>query len=92
MAPRLSLVLLGFLLTSCSTGIVRPMPPIPRDEPTESMGPDQPLCRLPADLADQPIEVQHQRIRACAILNMAAAGACFVDKAALVRWIEGGRK
>ena len=53
------------------------------------MGPDRPLCRLPADLDQQSIEVQHQRILACAILNMAAAGACYADKAALVRWVEG---
>lgn len=52
------------------------------------MGPDRVLCRLPADLINQPIEVQHQRILACAILNSAAAGACFADKAALVTWIR----
>ena len=55
------------------------------------MGPDQPLCRLPAELVELPIEVQNQRILACAILNMAAAGACYADKQSLVRWIEAGR-
>lgn len=54
------------------------------------MGPNRELCRLPANLTSQPIEVQHQRILACAILNSAAAGACFADKAALMRWIARG--
>lgn len=88
MAPRLCLVLLVCLLSSCATGTPRKISPIPRAEPAEAMGPDRVLCRLPADLINQPIEVQHQRILACAILNSAAAGACFADKAALVTWIR----
>lgn len=55
------------------------------------MGPNRELCQLPLDLPTLPIEVQHQRILACAILNSAAAGACFVDKEALVRWISRRR-
>lgn len=55
------------------------------------MGPNLELCRLTAHLAEVPIEVQLGQILACAMLNMQAAGACFLDKAALVRWIEEGR-
>jgi hypothetical protein len=52
------------------------------------MGPDLELCRLPEDLPSRPIEEQHQRLLACAVLNLQAAGACFRDKAALAQWIR----
>lgn len=88
MAPRLFPVLLACLLSSCSGGMPRPTPPIPRAEPAGAMGPHLELCRLPADLDQQPIEIQHARILACATINLQAAGACFRDKAALVEWIK----
>jgi hypothetical protein len=54
------------------------------------MGPNQEPCRLPEDLPSRPIEEQHQRLLACAMRNLQVAGACFRDKAALVRWIRKG--
>lgn len=90
MVRQLFAVLLASALSSCATGIPRATPPIARAEPV--VGPDLELCGLPADLDGQPIEVQHARILACAIINLQAAGACFRDKAALLRWVEEGRR